>query len=97
MLIVVSKRPEVKAFSRDLTCIQALAKSCSKQITAWSKSIEGSPVQGKRHLTPQNKEQRDIARKAAEFRKNFLKNLQPTHPLYNTPEAQAARGEAPPA
>ncbi len=30
--------------------IRALAESCARQLTAWTGSIEGSPVQGKRHL-----------------------------------------------
>lgn len=93
MLLVVSGRPKIKPFARDLTRIQTLAKSCSKQITAWSESIESSPVQGKRHLTPESKQQRQIADKAVEFRKNFLRNLAPSHLLYNSSEARAVRGE----
>ncbi len=94
MLLVVSMRPKLKPFTREMTKIQALAKSCAKQITAWSESIENSPVQGKRHLTPEIKERREVVNKAAQFRQNFLRNLKSTHPLYNSPDARTARGEA---
>ncbi|MFN7138051.1 MAG: four helix bundle protein [Limisphaerales bacterium] len=93
MLLVVNSRQKMKAYSKEIGRIQALAKSCSKQITAWINSVEGSTIKGKRYLTPVGKENREVADKAAEFRRNFLKNLSATHPLYNTPEAQAARGE----
>jgi hypothetical protein len=35
-----------------------------------------------------------MAEKARSFRVNFLRGLKPDHPLYNSPEARAARGEA---
>jgi hypothetical protein len=50
-------------------------------------------VQGKRHLTGEMKEKREATQKAHDFRLNFLRNLKPAHPLYNSPEARAARGE----
>lgn len=93
MMAVVSVRPEVKPFQKDLARIRALAESCTKQITAWTESIEGSSVQGKRHLTPQNRQQKEMAAKAAEYRIKFLRGLKPEHPLYNSSEARAARGE----
>lgn len=93
MMAVVSARTELKAFSADLLRIRSLAESCAKQLTAWTESIEGSPIQGKRHLTPQNRKQKEAADKAAEFRLKFLRGLKPEHPLYNSSEAKAARGE----
>lgn len=93
MLLVVSARPKLKPFAKEFAKIQALAKSCSKQITAWAASVEGSAVQGKRYSSPQGKDRRAAANKAAEYRRTFLRNLTPTHPLYNSPDALAARGE----
>jgi hypothetical protein len=73
--------------------IRALAESCARQLTAWSGSLEASPVQGKRHLAGPEREKREMADKARSFRTNFLRNLKPDHPLYSSPEARAARGE----
>ncbi|KAF0172467.1 MAG: hypothetical protein FD161_4046 [Limisphaerales bacterium] len=94
MMAVVVNRTKMKPVARELARIRALAESCAKQLTAWTGSIEGGPVQGKRHLTPEVKERRAVADKATEFRLNFLRGLRPEHPLYDTPEARAARGEA---
>ena len=93
MMAVVAGRAKLKPLSRGLTRIRSLAESCARQLTAWTKSIESSPVEGKRHLTPEARDWRATADKAAEFRLNFLRGLKPSHPLYNTPEARKARGE----
>ena len=93
MMAVVKDRPKLKRFVRDLLEIRALAESCARQLTAWTGSIEASPVQGKRHLDAKTKEARHVAKSAQDFRLNFLRNLKPEHPLYNSREAQAVRGE----
>jgi four helix bundle protein len=93
MLAVVKDRPKLKPCLRQLQEIRALAESCARQLTAWTVANESSPVQGKRHLTGAVKIQREMATKAREFRLNFLRNLKPEHPLYNSSEAREARGE----
>src|SRR5438477_5193688 len=47
MMAVVKDRPKLKRCVRDLQEIRALAESCARQLTAWTGSIEDSPVQGK--------------------------------------------------
>ena len=94
MMAVVKDRPNLKPIVRRLQEIRSLAESCARQLTAWTRSIEGSPVQGKRHLTPEVRQKREVADKARSFRLNFLRNLKPEHPLYKSAEARAARGEA---
>jgi four helix bundle protein len=91
MLAVVAHRPKLQPFKRHLESIRALAGSCARQLTAWIGSIEGGRVEGKRHLAPEVKKQRDVAEKVSAFRLNFLRQLKPDHPLYNSAEAQAAR------
>jgi four helix bundle protein len=93
MMAVVKERPKLRPHVRHLQEIRTLAESCARQLTAWTGSLEGSPVQGKRHLTAPNRERREMADKARSFRSNFLRNLKPEHPLYGSPEARAARGE----
>lgn len=93
MMAVVHDRPKLKANLRRRAEIRALAESCARQLTAWTVSNDSSPVQGKRHLTGEVRERREVARKAQDFRQRFLRNLSPQHPLYNSPEARSARGE----
>ena len=96
MVTLIKERPRLKRFVQHLQEIRDLADSCSRQLTAWTRSIEDSPVQGKRHLSREGRESQHTAQAAENFRLNFLRNLKPEHPLYNIPEARAARGEARP-
>jgi four helix bundle protein len=96
MLAVVKDRPKLRPFVRRLQEIRSLAESCARQLTAWTTSIDNSPVQGKRHLTGDERQRREAAQKARDFRLNFLRNLKPEHPLYRSSEARAARGEIDP-
>lgn len=93
MAAVVRDRPKLKPYLRQLQEICALAESCARQLTAWTVSIDGSPMQGKRHLTREMRGKREVVQKANDFRLNFLRNLKPEHPLYKSPDARAARGE----
>ncbi len=93
MMAVVKDRPKLKRYVRYLQEIRALAESCARQLTAWAKSLEGSRVQGKRHLAAPEREKREMEDKARNFRLTFLRNLKPSHPLYSSSEARAARGE----
>lgn len=93
MIAAVNDRPKLRSVVPQLQEIRASAESCSRQLTAWTSSIESSPVQGKRHLTGEVKQRRGTIQRAREFRQNFLRNLKPDHPLYGSPEARAARGE----
>ncbi|HXI73481.1 MAG TPA: four helix bundle protein [Verrucomicrobiae bacterium] len=93
MMAVVRDRPRLKPVVQELHAIRALAESCARQLTAWTASIDSSPVQGKRHLTGEVKERREAGQKSRDFRQNFLRNLKPEHPLYQSTEARMVRGE----
>lgn len=93
MMAVVKDRPRLRPYVRHLQELRSLAESCARQLTAWTGSLEASPVQGKRHLNDQERKRREIAAKAKEFRLTFLRGIKPSHPLYHSSEARAARGE----
>jgi four helix bundle protein len=93
MMAVVKDRPKLKRSVHQLQEIRALAESCARQLTAWTGSVENSPVQGNRHLTARARESRNTAKAARDFRLDFLRSLKPEHPLYRSTEARAARGE----
>jgi four helix bundle protein len=94
MIAVVMDRRSYAAIRPSLLAIRASAESCARQLTAWTGSLEDSPVQGKRHLTGPVKVARETQQKARGFREKFLAGLKPDHPLYGTTEARTARGEA---
>jgi len=93
MMAVVMDRPRLKRYVPALQKIRALTESCARQLTGWAGAIDDSPVKGKRHLTGEVRERREVAQKAQNFRLNFLRDLKPEHPLYHSREAHIARGE----
>lgn len=94
MTAVVKNRPKLKVYVARLQKIRSLADSCARQLTGWSGAVDKLPFQGTRHLTERERNQREATQKARNFRLNFLKNLKPEHPLYNSSEARVARGES---
>jgi len=94
MMAVVEDRPKLQRYLAALQGIRALAESCARQLTGWAGSIDKLPFEGRRHLPEKERQSRAGAQKARDFRLNFLSNLKPTHPLYHSSEARAARGEA---
>src|SRR5436309_7607036 len=46
MMALVKDRPKLERFVNQLQEIRALAETCARQLTAWTGSIENSPVQG---------------------------------------------------
>lgn len=93
MMAVVKDRPRLKPHVPALQQIRALAESCARQLTGWSGAVDQLPFQGRRQLPETERDSREVARKAREFRLNFLRHLKPDHPLYHSTEARAARGE----
>lgn len=92
MITVVRDRSKLRRLSGSLQRICGLAESCSRQITAWAGSIENSPVQGKRHLTPLTRAARRATAAAEDFRGQISSSLSPVHPPYDSPVARLARG-----
>ena len=95
MMAVVRNRPNLKRHLNDLCRIRSLAESCARQLTGWGGAVDKLPFEGRRQLPNRERTSRQTARKAQEFRLEFLKNLKPTHSLYNSAEARGARGERP--
>lgn len=93
MMAVVNDRPKLKRHIAALQRIRALAESCARQLTGWAGSIDKLPFEGRRHLPEKGRASRQTAQRSRDFRSNFLKNLKVDHPLYNSSEARAARGE----
>jgi four helix bundle protein len=93
MMAVVKDRPKLKRYLSALQRIRALAESCARQLTGWAGAVDKLPFEGRRHMPQEQRTQRNAAQKASDYRLRFLKSLKPVHPLYNSPEARAARGE----
>ena len=95
LFLVTAHAPTAALNNASVERIRLLADSCARQLTGWEKSIEKLPFNGRRHMPEQEKQKREADQKAREFKLTFLRNLSPTHPLYNSAEAREARGEPP--
>lgn len=97
MLTLKARRAAKAGWPDDLKSqisdLMSSAESCSRQLRGWADSLQNSVIQGPRHLNEKTRERDRTARKAREFRLNFLRAMKPAHPLYRTREARAARGE----
>ncbi len=91
MMAAVKDRPKLRPIVSQLGMIRKQAESCARQLTGWSGSIEKLPFEGRRHLPEKERSRREVTAKAKDFRAGWLKGLKPEHPLYNSPEARAAR------
>ncbi len=95
MMAVVKDRPALRKHAAGLNSIRQLAESCARQLTGWAGAVQKLPFEGQRRMPEKVKRTRETTRKATDFRAKFLATLSPTHPLYNTPEAQSARANPP--
>jgi len=93
MMAAVNDRPKLKPFARPLQDIRTLAESCSRQLNGWGGAVDRLPFDGRRQLPEKDRQTREAIQKARDYRLNFLRNLEANHPLYNSSEARAARGE----
>ena len=94
MMAVVRDRPKLKRYVAALQRIRALAEWCARQLTGWAGAVEKLPFEGRRHLPRPQRSLREAEQKARDYRLRFLSSLKPGHPLYNSTEARAARGES---
>jgi hypothetical protein len=94
MMAVVQHRAKLKRYLGEMRKIGLLAESCARQLTGWARAVDSCGFEGRRHLPEKERSSRDAAKKAQDFRLNFLRNLKPDHQLYNSSEARAARGES---
>ena len=93
MMAVVKDRPGLRKHAAALDRIRKLAESCARQLTGWAGAVEKLPFEGQRRMPEKVKRGRETVKKATDFRTRFLAALSPSHPLYNTPEAVAARAK----
>jgi len=96
IIATIRNRPKVQPHLRSLEQISLSADSCARQLAAWAGSIDALPFEGQRHMPAMKKRESKAAEAAHAFRLRFLQNLKPSHPLYNSAEAQEARRQAQP-
>ena len=86
MLIVGSRRPYLVKFKPEIADLIKLAESCSRQLGAWTASLQNSDITGPRHLNDKSRAnyQKSKAREsgAENFQKILAQHLPSDHPLH---------------
>ncbi len=94
MVGLVQDRPKLKRIAKQLKAIRDLAESCVQQLGDWPSLVNGTANEDLNQLPDRERHALEFVQKAKDFRLSFLRELKPEHPLYNSAEARAARGEA---
>jgi len=71
-------KPDLKSQISSLT---STAESCSRQLRGWADSLQNSEIKGQRHLNEKTRREDNQRKRAAEFQKELLRKLAPSHPL----------------
>lgn len=91
MLCFFERRPALGDLKSEISNLKSTAESCSRQLRSWADSLQNSDIRGQRHLNDQVRRRETEKKYSHDFRLQFLRNLSPQHPLYDSPEAQEAR------
>jgi four helix bundle protein len=71
MICLFERIPELRELRADFPGIKTKAESCSRQLKAWTKSLQDSDLKGKRHVNSRSKRQDQAARERDEFIKEL--------------------------
>jgi four helix bundle protein len=84
MLLVGSRRPYLLNFKSEISDLIKLAESCSRQLGAWTQSLQNSDITGPRHLNDQTRanyqKRKTREQGAAAFQQLLAQHLPPGHP-----------------
>lgn len=84
--------PRCSTLKSEVSDLISLAESCSRQLRAWTDSLQNSDIQGPRHLNDQTRAAYNAHRRAAAFLDKLdaiRKNHSPNHPP-DTPYTNAS-------
>jgi len=71
MLCLLERIPAFRSLDKEIGLISKRAESCSRQLKAWSQSLQDSNFRGERHVNQRTKR----IDQAARDREEFLKEL----------------------
>ena len=92
MLCFFERRPTLRDFRSEIANLKSIAESCSRQLGAWTQSLQNSDIAGPRHLNDRSRAnyQKRQARVqgAASFQRLLSEHLPPGHPARPRPPTQ---------
>lgn len=89
MLCFFERRPALRDFKPQISNLKSIAESCSRQLGAWTQSLQNSDIAGPRHLNDQTRsnyqKQKSREKGAADFEQLLAQHLPPGHPARPAP------------
>jgi four helix bundle protein len=82
ILHFLSDWPAASHLKSEISNLKSLAESCSRQIRAWSDSLQNSEIRGPRHLNDSSRQKYDAQRRAAAFHQKIQDSLRADHPKW---------------
>ena len=98
MLCFFERRPALRDFKSQISDLKSRAESCSRQLGAWTASLQNSDIAGPRHLN--DKTRADYTKRqsrktgVADFQQLLAQNLPPDHPLHPGRQRRSTAGES---
>ncbi|MCC6415015.1 MAG: four helix bundle protein [Opitutaceae bacterium] len=86
MLCFFERRPALRDFKSQISNLKPVAESCSRQLGAWTQSLQNSDIAGPRHLN--DKSRADYTKRksresgTAAFQQLLEQHLPPDHPQH---------------
>ena len=85
MLTLKLRRAAKAGWTEDLKSqisdLQSIAESCSRQLRGWADSLQDSDIKGQRHLNARTRRDFEQKKRAAAVQKDLLRQLPAWHPL----------------
>jgi four helix bundle protein len=72
MCCLLDRLPDLAALNIDILTVKSKAESCSKQLKAWTQSLQNSDYKGERYVTEKLKRSDHATREREEFLKELL-------------------------
>lgn len=89
MLHFVERSPDTAHLKSEISDLKSLAESCSRQIRAWSDSLQNSDIKGPRHLNDATRQQYESNNNAIQFERRLAEELHRAHPhIFPYPDDQ---------
>jgi four helix bundle protein len=76
------------AVQSQITNLQSIAESCSRQLRGWADSLQNSDIKGQRHLTDKVRRESAQRERASALQKELLRKLPPGNPLRKDAETR---------
>lgn len=71
MLCLLGRIPTFRSLNHEIKALKRKAESCSRQLKAWSQSLQDSDFKGERHVNERTKRASQEARERDEFLKEL--------------------------